>query len=93
MNPPDSSRERLKRKIDDLTPMGVQFVARVVDSLGDPPRSRTTATHPTWISAEPDWVECFRYRISVHHGITTDALGLAAFNGFPTSTVAVVRCG
>ena len=79
MTTPDSSREQLKQKIDGLTPMGVHFVARVVDSLADPLRAQTETTAPTWINAESDWVEYFSYRISVHHGITTDALGLSAF--------------
>ena len=49
-----SDREALKRSIDDLSPMGVRFVARMVDSLADPPQVRIPASQPTWITAESD---------------------------------------
>ena len=49
-----SDREALKRQIDELSPMGVRFVARMVNSLTDPPQARLKAPEPTWITAEPD---------------------------------------
>ncbi len=74
-----SDREALKRSIDDLSPMGVRFVARMVDSLADPPRVHFPESEPTWITAEPDWIEYFGLMISAHHGITVEALGLTSF--------------
>lgn len=74
-----SDREALKRSIDDLSPMGVRFVARMVDSLADPPRVQFPESEPTWITAEPDWIEYFGLMISAHHGITVEALGLTSF--------------
>ena len=58
--------------------MGVRFVARMVDSLADPPRVQFPESEPTWI-AEPDWIEYFGLMISAHHGITVEALGLPSF--------------
>lgn len=74
-----SDREALKRKIDGLSLMGVRFVARMVDSLADPPRARLTTPKPTWITAEPDWIEYFGLMISAHHGVTVEALGQSSF--------------
>ena len=59
--------------------MGVRFVARMVDSLADPPQARPVAPKPTWITAEPDWIEYFGLMISAHHGVTVDALGQSSF--------------
>lgn len=59
--------------------MGVRFVARMVDSLADPPRARLTTPKPTWITAEPDWIEYFGLMISAHHGVTVEALGQSSF--------------
>ena len=59
--------------------MGVRFVARMVDSLADPPQARLTTPKPTWIIAEPDWIEYFGLMISAHHGTTVDALGQSSF--------------
>ena len=74
-----SDREALKGTIDDLSPMGVRFVARMVDSLADPPRVQFPESEPTWITDEPDWIEYFGLMISAHHGITVEALGLTSF--------------
>ena len=74
-----SDREALKVSIDGLSPMGVRFVARMVDSLAEPPRVQFPAPDPTWITAEPDWIEYFGLMISAHHGITAEALGLTSF--------------
>ena len=74
-----SDREALKRRIDKLSPMGVRFVARTVDSLADPPKARLPTRKSTWINAEPDWIEYFGLMISVHHAVTAEALGLVAF--------------
>lgn len=74
-----SDREALKRSIDGLSQMGVRFVARMVESLADPPRVQFPEPGSTWINAEPDWIEYFGLMISAHHGITTEALGLTSF--------------
>ena len=74
-----SDREALQRRIDDLSPMGVRFVTRMVDSLADPPQARLPAPEPTWITVEPDWIEYFGLMISAHHGVTVEALGLSSF--------------
>ena len=71
--------EILRRKIDDLSPMGIHFVARMVDSLSDPPRAHTSASQPTWITAVPDWIEYFGLLISAHHGLAVDALKETGF--------------
>ena len=85
-----SDREALKQSIDDLSPMGVRFVARMVDSLADPPRVQFPESQPTWITAEPDWIEYFGLMISAHHGITAEALGLTSFETAFRSTCEVV---
>ena len=61
----------LKRRIDDLSAMGAPFVARMVDSLVDPPRVQFPESEPTWITDEPDWIEYFApidLRSPRHHG-------------------------
>ena len=72
------TREELKTRLDGLSPAAVRFVARVVEALSAPPR---VAAHPqgTWITRCPDWIEYFGLALSVHHGTTTEPLGL---NGF-----------
>ena len=73
-----SGREALKRRIDELSPMGVRFVARMVDSLADPPQA-LPAPEETWITEAPGWIEYFGLLISAHHGVTVEALGLSSF--------------
>ena len=85
-----SDRETLKQRIDDLSPMGVRFVARMVDSVADPPRARLPSPEPTWITAEPDWIEYFGLMISAHHGVTVEALGLTSFESAFRSTCEAV---
>lgn len=82
--------ESLRRKIDDLSPMGVRFVARMVDSLSDPPQAQGSASRPTWITAEPDWIEYFGLLVSAHHGLAVDALKETGFeNAFRNACEAV----
>ena len=73
-----SDREALKRRIDELSAMGVRFVARMVDSLADPPQA-LPAPEETWITEAPGWIEYFGLLISAHHGVTVEALGLSSF--------------
>ena len=74
-----SDREALKRRIDELSPMGVRFVARMIDSVADPPQARLPAPEETWITTEPGRIEYFGLMISAHHGVTVEALGLTSF--------------
>ena len=68
--------DELKARIESLTPMGVRFVARLVDSLSSPPRAGVTST---WLTSNPEWVEYFGLTISVHHSNTVEPLGLVSF--------------
>ena len=72
-----NDRDRLKVRIDGLSPIAVRFVARLVDSLADAPRPDTVI--PTWLNRHPEWIEYFGLSISAHHGTTTEPLGLTSF--------------
>ena len=71
-----TDREDLKARIDALTPMGVRFVARLVDSLSTPPAADTT---DTWLTDSPEWVESFGLTLAGHHGLTIEPLRLVTF--------------
>lgn len=84
-----SDREAVKRQIDKLSPMGVRFVARMVDSMSNPPQPQL-ASKQTWITSEADWIEYFGLVISAHHGHTVEPLGLLSFEtGFRSACEAV----
>ena len=68
----------LKAKLDRLSPAKIRFVENVVDSLSNPPRA-SICEQGTWITDVPDWIEYFGLAVSVHHGTTTEPLGLTAF--------------
>lgn len=72
-----NDRDRLKARIDGLSPIAVRFVARLVDSLADAPKPHTVT--PTWLTRHPEWIEYFGLAISAHHGTTTEPLGLTTF--------------
>ena len=72
-----NDRDRLKARIDGLSPIAVRFVARLVDSLADAPTPSTVT--PTWLTRHPEWIEYFGLAISAHHGTTTEPLGLTSF--------------
>ena len=85
-----SDRDDLRRRIDALSDMGVRFVARLVESLSDPPTAQDFAQRSTWIAAKPDWLEYFGLLISAHHGLTVDALKESGFeNAFRRACEAV----
>ncbi|WP_419552556.1 hypothetical protein [Candidatus Poriferisodalis sp.] len=85
-----SDRDALRRKIESLSPMGVRFVARMVESLSEPPQAQRSAVGQTWITAEPDWIEYFGLLISAHHGLAVDALKETGFeNAFRDACEAV----
>lgn len=72
------SVEDLKAKLDEFSPVKVEFVARVVESLSNPPRA-DIRTRSTWLTESLDWIEYFGLALSVHHGATTEPLGLTSF--------------
>ena len=71
-----TSLDDLKTRIDSLSPMGVRFVAQMIDSLASPPQAEVS---DTWLARSPDWIEYFGLTISVHHGTTAEPLGLVGF--------------
>ena len=68
----------LKAQIDTLSPVAARFVARIVGSLSSPPQA-TVNPHTTWIPENEDWIEYFSLALSIHHGTTTEPLGLTGF--------------
>lgn len=72
-----NDRDRLKARIDTLSPMAVRFVVRLVDSLSEAPAANTVT--PTWLTRHPEWTEYFGLAISAHHGTTTEPVGLTSF--------------
>ena len=70
--------EELKAQIDTLSPVAARFVARLMGSLSAPPHA-TVNSQKTWITESDDWVEYFSLALSVHHGTTTEPLGLTGF--------------
>lgn len=71
-----TDREGLKGQIDALSPMGVRFVARLVDALSSP---ATAAPGSSWLTEDPEWVEYFGLVLTAHHGNSTEPLGLKGF--------------
>ncbi len=71
-----SDSDELKAKIDRLSPVGVRFVARFIDSLGNPP---VATPGVSWLNVDPAWVEYFGLVISSHHGTTTEPLKTEGF--------------
>ena len=72
-----NGRDDLKARIDDLSPMSVRFVARLVNSLANAPTSN--AVTETWLTGHPEWIEYFGLALSAHHGTTAEPLGLKGF--------------
>ena len=70
--------DELKAELDQLSPIKIAFVAKVVDSLAHPPRSDIQVPG-TWITGSPEWMEYFGLALSVHHAATTEPLQLTAF--------------
>ena len=68
----------LKQTLDTFSPVKIEFVARVMDSLANPP-SASIRSKGTWLTSEPDWIEYFGLALSVHHGATIEPLGLSSF--------------
>ena len=70
--------DELKATLDTFSPVKIEFVARVMESLANPPSADIRA-RGTWLTSEPDWIEYFGLALSVHHGATAEPLGLSAF--------------
>ena len=66
----------LKKRLDTLSPTGIRFVARMVESLSAPPQARVNKLK-TWLPA--DWIEYFGLALPVHHGTTTQPLEQKGF--------------
>ena len=66
----------LKKRLDALSPTGIRFVARMVESLSAPPLARVN-DKKTWLPG--DWIEYFGLALSVHHGTTTQPLEQKGF--------------
>ena len=67
---------KLKERLDTLSPTGIRFVARMVESLSAPPQARVNE-QKTWLPG--DWIEYFGLALSVHHGTTTQPLEQKGF--------------
>ena len=70
--------DELKAELDRFSQTQIEFVATVVKSLSNPPRT-DIREQGTWLTGSPEWVEYFSLALSVHHGATTEPLGLTAF--------------
>lgn len=70
--------DELKTTLDTFSPVKIEFVARVMESLANPPSS-IIKQHGTWLTESPDWIEYFGLALSVHHSATSEPLGLTAF--------------
>lgn len=68
----------LKAKLDTFSPVKIEFVARVMESLANPP-SAEIKQRGTWLTESDEWIEYFGLALSVHHSATTEPLGLTAF--------------
>ncbi len=68
----------LKATLDTFSPVKIEFVAKVMESLANPP-SANIRSRGTWLTSELDWIEYFGLALSVHHGATTEPLGLSPF--------------
>ncbi len=68
----------LKAKLDTFSPVKIEFVARVMESLANPPTAEIKK-RGTWLTGSADWIEYFGLALSVHHSATTEPLGLTAF--------------
>ena len=68
--------EELKERLNSLSPTGIRFVAKMVESLSKPPHARVIQQE-TWLTQE--WIEYFGLALSVHHGTTTEPLAQKGF--------------
>ncbi len=69
--------DELKATLDSFSSAKIEFVVRAVESLANPPSAEVRPG--TWLTDHPDWIEYFGLALSVHHGATTEPLGLTSF--------------
>ena len=69
--------QELKSKLDQLSPVKVQFVAKVIEALSNPPQ--VSIKKGTWITRSADWIEYFGLALLLHHGTTTEPLDRTMF--------------
>ena len=84
--------DELKARLDSFSPRQIAFVATVVDSLSNPPRA-DIQQHGTWLTGSANWMEYFGLALSVHHGATTEPLGLTAFETVFRNACQAARMG
>ena len=70
--------DELKARLDSFSPVQIEFVAKAVDSLANPPGA-DIREQGTWLTGVDAWLEYFGLALSVHHSATTEPLGLTAF--------------
>lgn len=70
--------DELKATLDTFSPVKIEFVARVMESLANPPHANIRE-RGTWLTRSEEWIEYFGLALSVHHSATTEPLGLNAF--------------
>ena len=70
--------DELKARLDSFSPVQIEFVARVMESLAHPPNA-DIREQGTWLTKSSEWIEYFGLALSVHHSATTEPLGLKAF--------------
>ena len=70
--------DELKARLDTFSPVQVEFVVRVMDSLANPPNA-DIRERGTWLTGSREWIEYFGLALSVHHSASTEPLGLTAF--------------
>lgn len=68
----------LKARLDSFSPVQIEFVAQVMDSLANPPNANIRSAG-TWLTGTPGWIEYFGLALSVHHSATIEPLGLTSF--------------
>ena len=73
-----STLDELKATLDSFSPVKIEFVAKVMVSLANPP-SANIRSKGKWLTSEPKWIEYFGLALSVHHGATIEPLELSSF--------------
>ena len=70
--------DELRARLDTFSPVQIEFVAQVMESLANPPNANIRE-HGTWLTGSREWIEYFGLALSVHHSASVEPLGLTAF--------------
>ena len=70
--------EELKATLDTFSPVKIEFVSRVMESLASPLNANIKQSG-TWLTGSEEWIEYFGLALSVHHSATAEPLALTAF--------------